>query len=524
MFAARPRKSIKPGSHADMRYGVIPPSVSGLNLKAGINALKPDEALVLDNWRPGQTYQMVRGGHTSHATGLSTTVGSLMEWAGPTSRKFFAAKSNAIYDVSSAGAVGAAVQTGLSSAYWQHVNFTTSGGSFLVLCNGSDSVLNYDGTTWTTPAITNVTSSTLINVASHKTRLWFVKTGTTEAWYLGTSSISGAATKFDLGDKFRRGGKLQLIGALSQDSGDGLDDVLCFVSSNGEIVVYQGGNPDDANDWSLVGVYRAAPPIGNRALIRVGGDLGLLTERGIISVRQLMQEGQASAERTSITSKIDPGIISAFASYGTNTGWEMIVHDRTRQALVNIPKSSSTAFQYALNIQTGAWSTYGLYASPLNATCWGVYNGELYFGTASGIVYHAENGYQDNGAAVTCSWKPAFQKWGKGGLFRMSLIQPVFISGGRINPAVRVNVDYRDDLPLTSDEYPADAGAAGSLWGSSLWGTATWGSSNVPYADWINADGIGTAATINMVIRPNGIPAKLSETNVRIEMSQVPSL
>jgi hypothetical protein len=80
---------------------------------------------------------------------------------------------------------------------------------------------NFDGTTWTTPSITGVTSATLINVASYKTRLWFVQKDTTKAWYLGTSSISGAATSLEMGDKFREGGKLLHIGSLSRDSGAG---------------------------------------------------------------------------------------------------------------------------------------------------------------------------------------------------------------------------------------------------------------------------------------------------------------
>ena len=524
MFSRKPRRSIKPGSQAALSAGVIPPSVGGLNLKAGINALKPEEALILDNWRPGQTYLQVRGGYTSYATGVGASIGSLMEWAGPSSRKFFAARASSIYDSSPTGAVGAASVTGLTSAYWQHVNFTTSGGSFLVLANGADSVRNFDGTTWTTPSITGVTSSDLVNVASHKQRLWFVEKSSTRAWYLGTSSIAGAATKFEMGDKFRKGGKLQLIGTLSQDSGDGLDDVLCLVSSNGEVVVYQGGNPDDSGDWSLVGVYQGAPPVGNRALIKVGGDLGILTERGIISVRQLMQSGQATAERQAITDKIDPGIVEAFKSYGTNTGWEMIVHERTRQAIINIPKSSSTAFQYAMNIQTGAWSTYGYIASPMNATCWGIFNNELYFGTSAGTVYHAENGNQDAGAAITCALKPSFQQRAKGALHRLTLAQPIFLAGGRPIPAIRANVDYRNDTPMTTDEYPIDAGSAGATWDSSLWDTATWGDSDAPYADWFDADGVGTASTLNMVIRPNGISVKLSAINIRFEIAQAASL
>jgi hypothetical protein len=98
-----------------------------------------------------------------------------------------------------------------------------------------------------------VTSSDLINVASYKSRLWFVEKDSTKAWYLGVSSISGAATSLELGDKFRRGGKLLLIGAISRDAGNGAQDVICFVSSKGEIVIFQGSDPADANNWSQVG-------------------------------------------------------------------------------------------------------------------------------------------------------------------------------------------------------------------------------------------------------------------------------
>lgn len=520
MFAVR-SKSQPVRRPAMMGTGIIPASVKGLNLRSGITALKPDEALIMDNWRPGTNYQEVRGGYESYATTIGASVGTLMEWAGPSSRKFFAAKSTAIYDISTSGAVGSAESPTVTNAYFQHVIFTTSGGTFLVACNGADDVLNYDGSSWTTPSITGATSADLINVASHKSRLWFVEKDSTKAWYLGTSSIAGAATAFDLGDKFRKGGKLQLIGSLSQDSGDGMDDMLCFISSTGEVVVYQGNNPDDSNDWSLAGVYQAAPPIGNRALMKVGGDLGLLTEHGILSVRQVMGQGQAAAERSSITGNIDQGIIDAFRSYGTLTGWEMIYHPRTRQALVNIPKSSSTAYQFALNTLTGAWSTYGLLASPLNAMCWGIYNKELYFGTSGGTVYHAETGHQDNGNAITCTWKPSFQARGRGGMIhRVTMCRPLILSGGRVNPAVRVNVDYRNDVALTSDEYPSDAGSIGAVWDTAKWDQATWGDDASAYADWITADGIGTASTIYMGIRPNGIAVKLASVDLKFEMGQ----
>lgn len=514
------RSRTRPLSMPAMDVGPVPAPVRGLQLKRGIASMKPDEALILDNWFPMGGFVKIRGGYVSHATGVGASIGSLMEWAGPASRKMFAATSTAIYEVTSAGAVGAAALSSLTSAYWQTVNFTTSGGNFLVLANGADSVRNYDGTSWTTPSITNVTSANLINVASYKSRLWFVEKNSTKAWYLGTSSISGAATSLELGDKFRRGGKLMLIGAISRDAGSGAQDVICFISSKGEIAIFEGSDPADANKWVQIGLYMAAAPIGNRALVKIDGDLGLLTERGVVSLKQVAATGQASAERTSITGNIDQGIIDDFAAYGSNTGWEMVVHPRTRQAIVNVPKTASTSTQYAMNIQTGAWCTYGRYASPLNATCWGVLNEKLYFATSGGTVYEAERGYQDAGAAITAELKTSFQPYADGALFSMSMVRPIFTAGGAVIPAIRVNTDYGNDQPLSTDEYPGTSGGAGAVWGTDLWGTGTWGSMDTPYADWIAAVGIGTTASLHMVIRPNGFAVKLNAFDVKLERAQ----
>ena len=497
----------------------LPAPVGGLNLHSGIAEMAKDEALILDNWFPAANYCRVRGGYTSHVTGIGSSVGTLMEHAGKSARKLFAATATAIYDVSSAGAVGAAVVSSLTNAYWQSTMFTTTGGQFLVMCNGADSVRNYDGTSWTTPAITGVTSADLINVWSYKTRLWFVEKDSTKAWYLGTGSIAGAATALEMGDKFKLGGKLRIICSVSHDAGSGPEEYICFISSRGEIVVYVGSDPADAT-WKIVGNYYAAAPIGNRAICRIDGDVALLTEKGVMSMRQLASGGQTAAERQAITNKIDLGIINDFASYGSNTGWEMVVHQRTRQMIVNVPKSSSTATQYAMNVQTGAWCTYGRYDSAINATTWGQLSEDLYFATSSGTIYKAESGYQDAGSSITARCKTSFQELASGGLFKVSMVRPLFTAGGRIIPGIRVNVDYRNDVPTSSDQYPGVSGSAGAVWDTDLWDTGLWGDSEAPYADWVAAHGIGTTASIHMITQTTGMEARLNAIDVKIERSK----
>ncbi len=507
-------------SRPKVGQGTIPFPSRGLQLRKGLAEMRPDEALILDNWFPA-TPGRVRGGQAVHATGLGGPVRSLMEWAGPQSRRMFGATPDSIYDATAAGAVGAAEVSGLTSGYWQHVNFTTSGGHFLACVNGADAYRNFDGASWTTPAVTGVSGANLIGITSYGSRLWFIEKGSTKAWYLGTSSIAGAATGFELGDKFHKGGKLQAITTVSRDGGSGTADLICFVSSAGEVVAFHGTDPADVTSWGIDGRYMSAPPVGNRATVRIDADAGLLTERGIVSMKQLMGAGWSAAERTAITSNIDQGVIDDFASYGANIGWEMIVHPRTRQAIVNVPTNANAATQYAMNTQTGAWCTYGRFASSLNALCWGVFNEGLYFGKADGTVAQAERGSQDNGGQITCELKTSFQNYGSAGTGkRMQFVRPQFTAASSVRVAIKADVDYRNSTPMTTDQYPAVGSATGGLWDEGLWDSAIWGDSNTPFADWLPISGLGTTAALHMVIRPNGTPVKLQAFDLKYEVTK----
>jgi hypothetical protein len=101
----------------------------------------------------------------TYTIGISDYVESLMNYAGPTTQKLFAAAGTAIYDVNTATATSAF--TGLNSDRFTHINITTAGGHFLVACNGSDSVMEYDGTRWYRVATTTTaaTISTLKNLS-----------------------------------------------------------------------------------------------------------------------------------------------------------------------------------------------------------------------------------------------------------------------------------------------------------------------------------------------------------------------
>jgi hypothetical protein len=149
----------------------MPAPVGGWNAKDPIAQMGPRDAVILDNFFPLTTEVSLRPGSVDHVTGITGTVETLMDYNTPAgATTMFAAAGTNIYNVTAAGAVGAAVQTGLANAQWRYVNFSTAGGSFLYAVNGADSPRLWNGATWVSvdgasvPAVTGVTTTTLTHI------------------------------------------------------------------------------------------------------------------------------------------------------------------------------------------------------------------------------------------------------------------------------------------------------------------------------------------------------------------------
>ena len=127
----------------------VPAPVGGWNARDPLAQMKPADAVTLDNFFCTPYDVVLRSGYTNYATGITGTVNSLNSYAPPTgSAKLFASAGANVYDASSAGAVGATSVAGNVSDKWQGANFGTAGGNFLVMANGVDLPLVYNGTSW----------------------------------------------------------------------------------------------------------------------------------------------------------------------------------------------------------------------------------------------------------------------------------------------------------------------------------------------------------------------------------------
>lgn len=468
----------------------MPSPTKGWYVNDNLASMPPETAYVLENWFPYEDYIKLRGGSSAFATNMGAyTVERLMIYKGGATEKMYACVNGKIYDVSAGGSMSSAAVSSLTNNKWDYVNFTTSGGSFLLAVNGADDGRLFDGSSWTTTSITGVSESALNAVTAFKNRLYFIEAGTSNIWYLAVDSIAGAATKFSVGGVFPLGGTVAAIGTWSVDAGDGRADRFIIVTSEGEVAIYTGSYPGDAA-WTLTGLYRCGKPIGApRCLQKFGGDLAVLTIDGIVPLSKLLQLDTSALIDTAITKPIAPEWRRLMASRYTYSTWQMVVHPKEQMFILNLPRPTGQPYyQLAANLVTGAWTRF----SGWDANCWAVFGNNIYYGTSDGRVMLANSGGLDDGAPYTGTAFFSFSNL-------KSPAMRKFMRMGRVNlqasfvPTTKLTAkfDYNYDLP--SSPTASSAPPAGAVWGTAVWGTSKWPSVSVDnYAMWTSLNGLGT--------------------------------
>lgn len=478
----------------------LPAPTGGINARDALTDMKPHDAVDLTNVFPEAGYCVVRKGNTPWATGLGDPIRSLMTWNGLTGTdKLFGGASTSVFNVTAQGAVGAADLTGLTNVDFQWTNIKTAAGAYLVIVNGADDMQAYDGTSWSTPSITVATSSTFANVCQFKERLWFSVVDSLDLYYLDIQSISGTATVFPMGAVFHRGGYVIGLGTFSNDSGDGPDDYFCIVSSNGEIAVYQGTDPNSATTWSLVGRFDVGLPIGRRCTIRWNGDMAVLTQDGVISMQAALRFSRESQQKAAITAKIQTLFSTYAAAYKDKFGWMQCTYPKARYLIVNIPTvEDSTQIQLVMNTITGFWTRF----TNLNGGCWGIANDLLYFGGNDGTVYQADVGGLDVLAPISWEIRASWQQiWGPANK-RFVMVRPTLLVGSGISYAITIDVDFDDGTP-PAGYLPALASTAASMTWDWTW-PGTWGGTNIIDQRWQTVGTIGTWSSVHLRGFANG--------------------
>ena len=444
----------------------VPPPFAGLDLVSPINAMSPEYAIELVNVFPGATAPITRKGYAEYVdlTPTATSVNTLYPFnksdgnneliavTNGATRKIYSILAGTALDVTGTTAISA---TGTNCQCEQF-------GSRLYICNGVDTVQVYNGSTTVDSTFTGVTLANLINVSSYKSRLYFVEKNTLKFWYGNTDAVgSSALNSFDLQYVMKKGGRLLFAGSYTNQAAQTSQDLFWAISSEGEIVFYSGSSP--ASDvWGLVARFVIGKPLGYRAFVRVNNDVWILTEQGIVPLSALFQADPEQAVNV-ISARINPFITEAAVVTPFSPRWHGSFWPQGRRVIINVPLSETETRLLVYSIDSKGWCVYDL-TNRGDGITFAVAGPTPYYGSASGVVYEAETGYEDNGFPIQFCIRTAFSYCNTPEQYKaFKDIRPLLKTKKGLSFDLAIDTDFRDTA--TGDTVSTGTGTT-TLWGA----------------------------------------------------------
>jgi hypothetical protein len=370
--------------------------VGGLNARDALANMPPTQAVILENFFPTQGGLVTRGGWSRWYSGIPQpgVVETIIKYNSPTGvEKIFACANGSFYDATLGGTSSPVdvKASGFVNNRWQYVQLSNAIGDFTVAVNGADLPQKYDGTSWTVATLTisvtdqglypDWTPNALVAVTQMHRRLWFTEVNTSRVWYLPVDEIQGELALFDLGEIFPLGGYVQtcLSWAIAggSETGAAMSDQSVFISSKGNVAVFNGFDPTDITNFILVGVYTIGATIGRRCACPYGSDVLILCEDGVLMLTNILSQSKMLMQPP-LTDIIQHQISQLVDLFHGEFGWDLFTNARHNQLYLNIPDPTGR-YQYLMNTILNAWCVITGY----NAYCWENFYEQPYFGAAT---------------------------------------------------------------------------------------------------------------------------------------------
>jgi hypothetical protein len=407
--------------------------------------------------------------------------------------------------------------TGASEATFNgtFVITVTGASAFTYTSTGTSTATSVTGT-YTVIGITGVNSNTFINVNLFKNRLYFTQKDTLACWYLDVDAISGPASPLYFGGIARNSGFLQAMGTWTLDAGQGADDYAVFVTSMGEVIVYNGTDPDNSDTWQLKGVWQLGQTFSRRCFYKFAGDLLLLTQDGLVPLASALQSSRLDP-RVNLTDKIYYAVSQAATLYYDLFGWQINYFASENMLILSIPTSTGME-QYVMHTITKSWGRF----TGIQGYCWEVSgNAEMHFGGDGyvGIFYES---YSDNGANITATAQQAYSYFeSPGQLKRFMMVRPILQStGGVPNVVCGLSVDFDTQSQLGQVQFNPSTLSDG-VWDASRWDNANWSGGLITTKIWQGVTGLGFAGSINLNVASRGIELHWASTDYVMERGGV---
>jgi hypothetical protein len=372
---------------------------------------------------------------------------------------------------------------------------------------------------YTVLGITGVDSSRFANVNLFKNRLYFTEKDSLTCWYLPVDSIGGAASPLYFGGIARNGGYLQAMGTWTLDAGQGADDYAVFVTSMGEIIVYNGTDPDNADTWVLKGVWQLGQTFARKCFFKWSGDLLLLTQDGLVPLASALQSSRLDP-RVNLTDKIYYAVSQAATIYYANFGWQINYFASENMLILNVPITNGIE-QYVMHTITKSWARF----TNIEAYCWEVSgDADMHFG-GDGYVATFYTALSDDGSNIKAFAQQAYSYFDSPGQQkRFTLVRPILQSdGGTPSFLCGISVDFDTNTDLGAISFNPNTASVGK-WDAAIWDSAAWnwGSGTlITTKQWQGVTGIGFSASMAIQVASQGIDLRWASTDYVMEKGGV---
>ena len=363
-------------------------------------------------------------------------------------------------------------------------------------------VMTVIGTYTYSPSITGVATNTLINVSAFQGRLFFIQKNSMKAWYLPLLSVGGAAQYLDLSSQTTLGGYLVAMATWTIETATSMVELGCFITSEGEVLVYQGNDPSFASSWYKLGTFRIGRPIGYKCTVRIGSDVACITADGLVPLSKALVSNR-SENAIAISDKIQNLINTDVQSYATQVGWQAILHPIGNKLIMNVPAPIS-AYQYVQNTVNNSWCKF----TGWNATCFELVGDQLFYGCANG-VYLCDYLNSDNGANINAVCIQAPSYFGSHAEKQFTMARPVMTSNGPVKPSFQINTDFNLSAPTNQIYFSS---AAFTFWGAPWY--SNWSTINQVFKNWVSVNGTGYAGSPALAIAVNGATVSWQATDI----------
>lgn len=381
----------------------------------------------------------------------------------------------AVYTVS--GPTASQIYTGATAGkFYQFTPWDNGAGTeIVIMCNGTDTPLYYDGTTCTTITFTDDPNIIWNNAKpqgcmvfrgsvfywgdpTHPHRVYKPRPGTHDNF----DNTELTVDAFDVDAGF--GGVLTGMKALTSD--------LAVIYKERAIRRMAGVNPfgsevDPIQIQPMIDEFGCVAP---RTIVQVGIEQYFLSEDGLRKLKPIFSYGDIDPQQPSypIQDLVDainytPSVVAgACAMY----------HKPTKQIWLSVPTNASTTNNQLLihDVITGA--NHPRMIGDTTASVIALFNRKVYHGDYAGQIYKNGDDYGYHGANITAQWE---SKWiAHDGLGRVKDYRELHVymeALGAGDVVFQYSVLKRGMEQLNSSTQSATVGNA---WDTALWDTAVW--------------------------------------------------